>query len=144
MTFKELIQGIERIAGAQPAVRTLIPNDIFRLNEDPAVRFGAFCVSAGRASQSRTGEQITYSFTLYYADRLTDDKENTRDVQSTAIDVITNVINGIREELRAEVASVGIQPFTQRFAQMCAGAYAEIQVTTNAAYPCYFPYIASV
>lgn len=130
MTLQDTIRRIEAVAKAQPAVRTIIQNDVYRLSEMPDVRYGVFAWTQEMHSEALDDYGPLFRFVLFYVDRLTEDGGNQVEVQSTGVDVLRNVIRGIAAEL--EVTDWTYQTFNQRFADMCAGAFARVAVRVPA------------
>ena len=131
MTLKDFTRLLEQVAGSQPAIKTVIRRDIYRLNALPNVRYGVF---AWQHEEHRIGEDaMTLTFMLVYADRL-DLKElagqpavagNELDVQSTAVQVLANIVKTIRDG-GIHVDEYGLTCFSQRFSDECAGAFARV------------------
>lgn len=128
MTLKEVILTINRIADSQPNVNTIIKSgDIYDLNTLGDVKYAAFCAS----QQPHTQDEgfITYNFYLYYVDRLLSDASNKIDIQSTGIQVLSNIMRTLEYELDADFSNVVYQTFTQSFESLCAGAYVSVGIT---------------
>lgn len=68
----------------------------------------------------------TWTFQIFYVDRLTSDKDNRLEVQSTAIEALKNIIRGLEKD--TQIVSNAYTTFTERFESMCAGAYAELSL----------------
>lgn len=47
MTLLETIRTIERVAAAQPAVKMIVENDVFKLNACPDALYGVFAFVQG-------------------------------------------------------------------------------------------------
>lgn len=124
MTLLQVIRRLEEVALAQPPVASIVENDAYRLNELPDARYGVFAFTQGRHSGGATLGLRRYTFTLMYIDRLTEDHSNELEVQSTGDFVLDNILRTLADEW--EVSDWTIQTFTQRFADDCAGAYAEV------------------
>lgn len=124
MTLLQVIRRLEEVALAQPPVASIVENDAYRLNEMPDARYGVFAFTQGRHSGGATLGLRRYSFTLMYIDRLREDHSNEMEVQSTGDFVLDNILRTLAEEW--DVSDWTIQVFTQRFADDCAGAYAEV------------------
>lgn len=125
MTLLQLIRTIERVAAGQPAVGTIVRNDIFRLNAAPAVRYGAFAWLQGE-HRSGDGSLMDYSFTFFYADRLTADRANEIEVQSVGVEVLTNIVRQLEDLGVFREGDVTFRTFNQRFADECAGVYCSV------------------
>ena len=76
MTLLELIKTMEVIASKQPSVKMVVENDIFRLNALADARYGVFAFVQGQHSTSVDSNLVTYAFTLFYVDRLKNDRSN--------------------------------------------------------------------
>ena len=127
MNLLQTIRTIEKAAGLQPTVGTIVRGDVFRLNGHPSVRYGAFAWLQNEHTTSEDSDLITYNFTFFYVDRLTEDQGNETEVQSVGIETLENII--------AMLPSLGLYPsnysfraFNQRFADDCAGVFCNIQL----------------
>ena len=76
MTLLETIQKIEQVAMAQPSVRTIVENDVFKLNEHPEAKYGVFAFVQGQHTGSIESDLFTYRFSFFYVDRLRFDDAN--------------------------------------------------------------------
>lgn len=126
MTLEQVIRVIEQAATVQPAVNTIIKNDIYKLNALPSVKYGVFAFLQGQHSAAVEDDTVTYSFTLFYVDRLTADKGNQINVQSTGVQVLNNIIRALSERNIWADGVYTFQPFNQRFADECAGVYVNV------------------
>lgn len=137
MTLKEVIYLIEKVASKQPSVNMIVKNDVFRLNACPSAKYGVFAWLQG----AHTGEVSTstrrYSFTFFYVDRLTEDKSNEIDIQSTGDSTLDNIIREL-DELGLYADTYTIQTFNQRFVDECAGVFCtvtfDVPIDTQCAY----------
>lgn len=139
MTLKEIVNAINRIARQQPLINSIIESgDIYELNEKADVEFSAFCAVQTAHTLNKSENIMNYQFTLYFVDRLTSDGSNKIDVQSTGIQVLTNIIKTFEDlyEDEAELAeTINFEVFTESFKQLCAGAYATVTIQSDV-YPC--------
>lgn len=127
MTLEQTIRIIEQVAMAQPAIKTVVENDIYRLNSLPDVKYGVFAFLQNQHSADIDSDLMTYNFTLFYVDRLTADKGNQINVQSTGVEVLNNIIRTLAD--RFGILATGgysFQPFNQRFTDECAGVYTNV------------------
>lgn len=144
MTLFEVFNVINKVAVQQPNINTIVnTGNIFDLNtENWQIKYGAFCVQQEEHIQD--GDFITYSFNLFFVDRLTDDRRNKLMIQSNAITTLMNIVNGLRDiEILDTDANITYQVFTERFAAECAGAYCRINITSDIPY-CYDEFINRV
>ena len=139
MTLKEIFNSINEIAAKQPLVNTVIKSgDIYDINEKADVEFSVFCAVQQAHTLSPEDNIMNYQFILYHVDRLTSDGSNKIDVQSTAIQVLTNIIKTFADEYGdiAELSdTVTYEVFTDSFKQLCAGAYATLTIQADV-WPC--------
>ena len=76
MTLTETIRLIEVVAAGQPPIKSIIRNDIFRLNSLPDAKYGVFGWTQGQHTANADSSFYTYRFTFFYIDRLTENKSN--------------------------------------------------------------------
>lgn len=133
MTLAKLIEGIKAVAMSQPSVKMIVDNDIFRLNAIPDAKYGVFSFVQGN---HRSGEdEDTYRFTFYFVDRLVEDGSNEIEVQSVAKSTLDNIMRTLSEQMGVEAWEV--TPFTQRFSDMCAGAFCTAVLDVPVYYTCF-------
>lgn len=128
MTLLETIRTLETVALQQASVHTVIENDIFKLNDLPNVKYGVFAFTQGQHTSTTAGPFTTYGFTLFYVDRLNEDRSNQIQIQSTGERTLRNILLILNDE-NVESSQYTIQPFTQRFADECAGVYCEVSLS---------------
>lgn len=130
MTLIETIRRIDAAAKAQPAVKTIVPGDVFKLNSLPNVNYGVFARIQGQHSGSPENDYRRYEFTFFYVDRLTASMDNEEEIQSVGFDVMENIVSKLDNE-GFDVSEYTIQPFTQRFADECAGVFAKVYIKAD-------------
>ena len=126
MNLIQVIRLIESVASAQPSVRMIVENDIFRLNAKSDAMYGVFSFVQGQHSSSVDSSFINYMFTLYYVDRLTANKDNQIEVQSVGIETLDNIIRLLDDEGVMAEDGYTFQVFTQRFLDECAGVFCNV------------------
>lgn len=127
MNLLQTIRIIEKTAALQPNVRTLVRNDVFRLNACPDVDYGVVAWLQGEHSTEDGSQLITYNFTLFYVDRLTADKGNELEIQSQGIEALSNIIDSL-PALDIFPESYSFRPFNQRFVDECAGVFCTVSL----------------
>lgn len=126
MTLYDTIRTIKAVALQQPAVASVVDNDVFRLNAMPDARYGVFAWTQGAHT---IGEDLqTFAFTFFYVDRLTEDLSNEVEIQSVGIQVLTNIITALQDLGIFTAAEWTAQTFNQRFADECAGVFASVRL----------------
>lgn len=129
MTYKELIRRIETIASHQPTIASIVRDDVYLLNTEQAARYGVFAWTQNTHRAEAVGDEVAFSFNLFYIDRLSDGDANRVDIYATGIATLTNIIRTLGDE--AGVGSYILQPFTQKFLDRCAGVYATITISAE-------------
>ena len=129
MTLIQLIRAMELVALRQPAVKCVVENDVFRLNSLPNAKYGVFAWLPGEHREDTETSLRTYSFTLFYVDRLRTDEKNQIEVQSVGVETLRNILRSLEENWGVEVGRYSIRTFNQRFIDVCAGAFANVQIT---------------
>lgn len=135
MTLMQVIKAIEAAAMRQPAVRMIVRNDIFRLNGHAAAEYGVFGWTQGQHSGSASGDLMSWRFTFFYVDRLTEDGSNVTEVQSVGIETLRNVLIGLRG-MGLEADTWTFDTFTQRFLDECAGVFCGVTLTAPVGWTC--------
>ncbi len=128
MTLLETIRTIETIALQQAAVHTVVENDVFKLNDMPNVKYGVFAFTQGQHTSTTEGAFTTYGFSLFYIDRLNEDRSNQIQIQSTGERTLRNILLILADQ-GIESSQYTIQPFNQRFADECAGVYCDVSLS---------------
>lgn len=139
MTLAQVIKKIEQVALTQPAIKTIVRNDVYKLNSLPRVKYGVFAFLQGQHSTDLESDFITYNFTFFYVDRLTEDKSNQIYIQSTGVEVLINILRTLAHEADADIwieGSYTFQPFNQRFVDECAGVYTSVSLQVPSSTMC--------
>lgn len=124
----QIVTKLKEIAESVPSINTVSDENIYDLmNGNRQIKYGCFVISQG--THRMLDNQMWFSFNLFYIDRLVDNLETNRlQVQSTAIDVLKNIINQFLEETNFDRTEVAFEVFTERFQDLCAGAYANLSI----------------
>lgn len=123
MKLQEIVTTIEGIANSQPSVNQVFEGNVYQLNELKDIKYGVSVITQGQHKQQ--GGFLYFNFIIYYIDRLTSTGDNRLNVQSTAIDTLSNIIKSMND-LDFDFQDITYQTFTQRFEAECAGAYAQV------------------
>lgn len=134
MTLLETIRTMEAVAMRQPAVRSVVQNDAFRLNTIPDARYGVFAWVQGAHTISE--ETQVFAFSLFYIDRLTADKSNEIEIQSVGIQTLGNIIAALQDLGIFLDGDWTAQVFNQRFHDECAGVFANVRLEVSADFVC--------
>lgn len=132
MTLIEVVNLLNWVAQNQPNVNGIVKSgDVFDLNkEEYQQKYAAFCVQQN--THSINEDFTTFSFTLFYVDRLTLDKSNKLEIQSTACEFFQNLIKTIMQKFEnLDWTNGEVTTFTERFSAECAGAFMTCTITTK-------------
>lgn len=129
MTLKDLIKTIESIAAQQPSIKMIVENDVFRLNSISDAVYGVFAFVQQQHSTAVNSSLISYAFTLFYVDRLTDDKSNQIEVQSLGVQTLDNIIRELDDLGISAENGYTFQVFNQRFLDECAGVFCNVTLS---------------
>ena len=104
----------------------VVENDVFRLNNKADARYGVFSFVQQQHSTSLDSNFISYAFSLYYVDRLKNDKSNQIEIQSVGIETLDNIIRQLDGFGIYSEQSYSFQVFNQRFLDECAGVFCNV------------------
>lgn len=127
MTLLDLIKKLEDAAISQPQVNEIVPSDVYQLNERAGAMYGVFAWTQGQHVKDIYGGTTAYTFNLFYVDRLTADHKNKTEIQSVGLQVLGNILRTFAPLMG--VSAARFQPFTERFADECAGVYCTVTLT---------------
>ena len=140
MTLRDVVNILEAAALREPAVRTVVPNDVFALNTMQDARYGVFAWTQGQHRLDIAEGMQRFAFVLFYVDRLTDDAANRLMVQSTGVQVLGNILRAADAEGVEVEGEVAFTTFNQRFIDDCAGVYASVTLLVPADTNCKIEY----
>lgn len=127
MTLAQLINIIEGVAMRQPSINMIVQNDVYRINSAPSLRYGVFAWTQGQHSGVVNG-MVTYQFTLFYVDRLTEDQSNQIEIQSVGCEVLGNILKTL-DDYDVDVQNYTLQTFNQKFTDECAGVFCNVSLS---------------
>lgn len=125
---QELIERLTDIAKSQPSVNAVAEGNIYELlNSGGEVeKYAAVIVFIDNIVIE--DDRCETSLVMYYVDRLTKDRKNRLAIQDTAIETLHNIIASLDSDY--EVTET-YTPFTERFTDVCAGAYVRLTLTDD-------------
>ena len=118
---------VEGVARQQPSINMIVQNDVFRINSAPSLKYGVFAWTQGQHTGKVNG-MTSFSLTLFYVDRLLEDKSNQLEIQSVGCETIGNILRQL-EEYDIEVGGYTLQTFNQRFTDECAGVFCNVNLS---------------
>ena len=129
MTLLETIKAMEVVASKQPSIKMVVQNDVFRLNNKADARYGVFAFTQGQHTSSVDSNLITYAFTLFYVDRLMNNRSNQMEIQSVGIQTLDNIIRSLDEMGISAENDYSFQVFNQKFVDECAGVFCNVNLS---------------
>lgn len=131
MKYKELVKLIENISLHIPNINSFYIGDVYEINSDPTVKYSTVVLTNQESTFSMVNEQYTYNFVLFYIDRLSDDEKNRLDIQSHAIDALSNILEVLGNSYNCIIDNYRFEVFKERFADLCSGAFARVSVVVD-------------
>lgn len=130
MTLYQITNNLLNIARSQHNIGYVGEGDIYTLNSLPNIDYGVFFVT--QTNHSQREDTISYTFTLYYVDRLLPDNSNKLQIQSNGIVTLGNIINTLANKYDVEVDyAIQYTTFIQRFQDMCSGVFATVTINVD-------------
>lgn len=124
--LRTVVDNIEAvIKSVDKTVGDFLYGDIYNINHLQELNYPAVVVT--NATHFADVNTVTYYFNIFYIDRLTANKSNKLDVQSTAISTLTNALQLIDDEYIV-IDNYEIHTFEEKFNDVCAGAYAKVGI----------------
>ena len=119
---------MQNIALEQPNIRTVGENHLYdMMNGNPSVKYAVFYVTQ---TTHRSDEFYdVWGLNLFEIDRLLDDGSNELEIESTAKQVLDNIVDKFCARYNSEVTGIRrYQSFTERFKDLTAGMYVTLEI----------------
>ena len=137
MSLYNVINTLLTIGKKQPNILYAGEGDIYEaLNAYQDIKYPVFFITQKQHVQN--GDFIQYGLNLFIVDRETDDRSNKLQVQSNAMDVLSNILRAAEQYF--EINSAVYHTFEERFDSLCAGAFVEIQIEDTQETDCEYLY----
>lgn len=125
MRYFELLKTIKNISTTHVLVNEYGEGDIYEHLNSGEHKYP--CVFLTVTNIESSVSSTLYNFTLFYTDRLVESGDNRTNIQSTGINVIQQILNRLTQEYPTyEVTNINFTPFTEKFADMCAGVFCDV------------------
>ncbi|MCD8030486.1 MAG: hypothetical protein LUF85_06615 [Bacteroides sp.] len=120
----ELTKMLERICQAHPIVGNFLTN-VYQLGETDDITYPVVALTLNNVT--RRENTLDFSLNILYADRLTDNRDNTITAQSVGITVLLEMLNLLHNHTNVIVpGDYQIIPFQEQFADNTAGVYVPV------------------
>lgn len=125
MRYFEFLKTIKNISTTHVLVNEYGEGDIYEHLNSGEHKYP--CVFLTVTNIQSSVSSTLYNFTLFYTDRLVESGNNRTNIQSTGINVIQQILNRLIQEYPTfEVTDTNFTPFTEKFADMCAGVFCDV------------------
>lgn len=128
MTLYEIVGILKKIALTQPNVKSATDGSIYDvMNATNSVKYDV--VHFSQTKHITNEETDTYGFNIFYVSRLEDSLEDNRlQIQSIGKEVLDNILRTFCENWNIDYPEIIFYPFTQKFADLCAGCYCRVEI----------------
>lgn len=136
MSLKTVTDTILSVARMQPTVNAAFEGDIYDImGGNPSQKYATVVLT--QTQHQETEMFMRYNFTIFYVDRLVDNLETNRlQIQSTGIDVLSNILRYIVNQYDWEIVNKTYNTFTEKFPDETAGCFADIVLEVPLDYLC--------
>lgn len=129
MQLIQVVKYLEQIAISSPYIRSTGEGSVYTImNGNPHSKYGVFVISQNQHYRDEYFDH--FNFNLFVIDRLIDDLDSNRlQVQSIAKECITNILLTFKEKFYGVTYNtIRFNVFTEKFVDLCAGAYAQVEI----------------
>ena len=144
MTLYTIVNILKQIALTQPNVNSATDGSIYDImNATNSVKYDV--VHFSQTKHISDEERDTYGFNIFYVSRLEDSLEDNRlQIQSIGKEVLDNILRTFCENWGVDYPEIIFYPFTQKFADLCAGCYCKVDIEVPKEIICADDYTAEV
>lgn len=129
MNLTDFYNNIKLYALNTVGVETFTIGDVYIVWNSLHITYGAFNVALNYVEYNSSNGTMELHLTMYYADKQKNDSSNIYDIQSDGFKAIRNVLRHLTEDYEIEgIEDLQLYPFSQKFADVLAGAYADVTV----------------
>ena len=122
MNLFQLIHTIKNTAGKSNLVSSVKDGDVYENLNSGSQTYPVVNVTIDNITKDETGTS-SVTMNIFYIDRLEDNNRNKTQVQSSAVTVLEQIMNKLEDEQAFDFTSKTFYPFTEKFADLCAGSY---------------------
>lgn len=122
MNLFQLIHTIKNTAGKSNLVSSVKDGDVYENLNSGTQTYPVVNVTIDNITKDEKGTS-NVTMNIFYIDRLEDNNRNKAQVQSSAVTVLEQIMNKLEDEQAFDFTSKTFYPFTEKFADLCAGSY---------------------
>lgn len=129
MNLYQFIDTIKQVATAHKDIAAFNDGDVYETMNSGQHIYPSVVLSISNMSATDNDGYQTISCVLFYIDRLTDDSANKTMIWSQGYNVLKQLKDRLSESLAWNFDTANYTPFTEKFQDLCAGVYAETNIT---------------
>lgn len=129
MNLKDLVKYIHTASISYPTIQEFGEGDIYEFLNNGEHKYPCIFLTIESISTYNDTQNINTS--LFYVDRLLSDNSNKLDVQTVAVTALKSIKEKLEELNYINFTSINYTPFTEKFADLCAGAFAQCTIQLN-------------
>ena len=128
MNYYNLIRTLKSLSLTHSLVNDYAEGDVYEYMNSGMHKYP--CVFMTMNNITSDSESTNYNFTMFYIDRLISDGSNKINVQSIGVQVIKQILSKLFDIYpEIEISSTEYTPFTEKFADDCAGVFCQISLS---------------
>lgn len=129
MNLKDLVKYINTASISYPTIQEFGEGDIYEFLNNGEHKYPCIFLTIESISTDNDTQNINAS--LFYVDRLLSDNSNKLDVQTVGVTALKSVKEKLEELNYINFTSINYTPFTEKFSDLCAGAFAQCIIQVN-------------
>lgn len=128
MNYYNLLRTLKSLSNTHSLVNDYAEGDVYEYMNSGMHKYP--CVFMTMNNITSDSESTNYNFTMFYIDRLISDGSNKINVQSIGVQVIKQILSKLFDIYpEIEISSTEYTPFTEKFADDCAGVFCQISLS---------------
>lgn len=129
MTYEKIVKKIENTCKKHIFVQEFGYGDVYEYLNSTSHKYPILYLTTDNIQVDIDDRMYTLNGTLYFVDRVQEDNKNTLYVQSQGLSVLTDIFSKLNNELN--ISNITCTPFTQKFTDLCGGAYASFTIEVD-------------
>ena len=128
MNYYNLLRTLKSLSNTHSLVNDYAEGDVYEYMNSGMHKYP--CVFMTMNNITSDSASTNYNFTMFYIDRLISDGSNKINVQSIGVQVIKQILSKLFDIYpEIEISSTEYTPFTEKFADDCAGVFCQISLS---------------
>lgn len=128
MNYYNLLRTLKSLSNTHSLVNDYAEGDVYEYMNSGMHKYP--CVFMTMNNITSDSESTNYNFTMFYIDRLISDGSNKINIQSIGVQVIKQILSKLFDIYpEIEISSTEYTPFTEKFADDCAGVFCQISLS---------------